>query len=572
MCQWISRPVSRPARPRRACLALCLLGVWACSSPNASASTTSAVTLRFHPQARVNYREHWVYDVELPASGLLRTGLSFDVGVRELEPKTTGARLRYVVRQIYRAHDGVAESAPMVAGTVMQSHWNSDHSLGDVAIEASSPQLTAAARSLIEAGRFGMVIEYPDQAVAVGDAWSIEPRKVAVGPALEATLRPSYTLEALEVVGDEHVAVIAADIQLDLVPRRVSENVSIEGGGTASGSFRVRVSDGVLLDARTALHFNQEIRVQGNEVLGYREFSARSHIFTSAGNAQPNLAAEPIKLEGADPDEQRECASLLASATDRVGRAPAQSRLYLVGALHAGTLPMAHAGSALHEAGSSLVVSADAKHIELDAVAIDMKELATTLRRAPNAGQPVYVYADATLSVERLRGVVAALPRETVTRLVVRDAEDSTPPPKAPRWLEEQLKLALSAHTPAERQSQLQQLLIAHLALCDGALNAFHKALDAHRGFAQLPAQIVSAFVRCGCTTTNLDGLEASLYALFGSPDLRFLRLPRGLDGHKLPATATTRELAKLLDATGERAVHANVSSKVKKSGIRTRR
>jgi hypothetical protein len=399
-------------------------------------------------------------------------------------------------------------------------------------------------RSAFAAARFGTLIEYPDQAVAVGDSWSIEPRTLLVGPGLEATLRPSFTLESIrEEEGRPREVSIAADIQVDLLPTAVGEGVAIEGGGTASAMLRVNAEDGVLLDARTVLHFNQEILVQGSEVLGYREFSASAHVFSNRDHREPNLAAEPLQLEAADDDEQQECAGLLASAADRVGRAPTQNGLYLVGALHAASLPTARGGSAIKESGLSLVVGGDARWVELDGVAMETKELPRALHADAARRQPLYVYAEAQLPLDRLRGVLALVPRRTALRMIVRDAADATPPPKAPRWLEEQLQLTLSAPALVERQQRLEQLLLDHLALCDGALSAFRKAQATRQGFEDLPAQIVSAFVKCGCTTTNLDGLEAILYALFGSPDLRFVRLPRG---------ATTRELAAQL-STSER-------------------
>jgi hypothetical protein len=524
------------------------LALAACSDPRAAGKNDEGdVTLRFRPSDTESYREHWIYDVELPGIGIQRHGLSFDVRVARPEQGSLGVRLRHTVRRQYYARDGQPEPGPRLLGAVVSSQWGSDRSLlGEVNVEASKPELAAAARAAFAAARFGMLIEYPDQPVGVSDSWSIEPRSLPVGPSLEATLRPSYTLQAIEQRDGEREVRIAADIQVDLLPSNVGEGVTIEGGGTASSTLRVRASDGLLLDARTVLHFNQEIVVAGNEVLGYREFSASAHMFATPAKEQPNLAAEPLQLEAADADEQRECAALLDSATARVGRAPAQTRLFLVAALHADVLPTATFGAPLRETGMSLVVAADPKRVELDGTALDLRELPKALRTAA-AGTPLYIYCEAGLPIERLRGLLALIPRAYSPRLVVRDAEDNTPPPKAPRWLEEQLKLALSA--PHHREERLQQLLVDHLALCDGALQAFHRALATGRGFDQLPAEIVSAFVRCGCTTTNLDGLEAILYAMFGSPDLRFLRLPRLLDERKLPAGASVRELAKQLSA-----------------------
>ena len=533
--------------------------VLACSSPNAAPTNAkrveAAVALRFRPADGRGYREHWIYDVELPGAGILRNGFSFDVSVSRLDQGSYGVRLRHALRRQYHGRDGVPEPAPRLVGVTMSSQWGSDRSLGEVGVETSNPQLAAAARLALDAARFGMLIEYPDQAVGVGDSWSIEPRTLPVGPALQATLRPSYTLEAIEKSKDEAEVVIAADIQLDLLPTSVSDGVVIQGGGTASATLRVRVRDGLLLDARTVLHFNQEIMVQGSEVLGYREFSASAHVFTTALNAQPNLAAEPLKLEASGDDEQRECAALLASATERVRGAPTQTRLYLVGALHADALPTALGGLAIREVGTSLVIAADPKHLELDGTLIEQKELAKALRAADMLDNPLYVYAEAGLALERMRAVLALIPHQALTRLVVRDAADATPPPKAPRWLEEQLKLALSAVTPAEREAQLQQLLVAHLALCDPALEAFRKAQGGRQGFVQLPAQIVSAFIKCGCTTTNLDGLEAILYAMFGSPDLRYLRLPKALDDRNALGATSVRDLARLLSTSALRSL-----------------
>jgi hypothetical protein len=531
-----------------------LVALSACSPSSSRQSNDVAVTLRFRPEPGQSIRENWIYDVEVPGSGILRTGLSFDVAFNRVEQNIG---VRHTLRRQYYARDGAPQRTPRLVGVSISSLWGSDRSqLGDVTVESTNAEIVSAAHTALAGGRFGMLIEYPDQAVSVGDSWSIEPRAMSVGPSLQATLRPTYTLESIaDDKAGERVAVIAADIQVDLVRSEVGDGVVIEGGGTASGSLRVRVRDGMLLEARTVLHFNQEVLVQGSEVLGYREFSATAHVFATARGAQPNLQGEPIKLEPADPEDERECAALLSSAAERVGRAPTQTRLYVVGALHAEALPTAAGGSAIREAGTSLVASFDGKHVELDGVMIETKELPRALRRLHAAATPLYIYAETGMPFERVRSVLALVPRGTLARLVVRDAADVAPPLKAPRWLEEQLRMALSAATPPERHQRLNQLLVDHLALCEGALDAFEKAQSGEHGYADLPARIVSAFVKCGCTTTNLDGLESTLYAMFGSPNLRFLRMrvPRPLDERRLSNGATVGDAAKLLAADAAR-------------------
>jgi hypothetical protein len=392
-----------------------------------------------------------------------------------------------------------------------------------------------------------MLIEYPDQAVAVGDSWSIEPRTHGVPGALLATLRPTYTLEAIDKRGSEVEAVIAVDIQVDLVPSNVAESVTIEGGGSASGTLRVSVADGMLRDARTVLHFSQEIMVQGSEVLGFREISATAHVFTTPPNQAPDLRAEPIKLEPPEDADDRDCAQSLASAAERVGTAEGHQRVHLVSALHGEGLPAAHGGKALRDSGMSVVLSAEPSQVELDGAPTALQDLPAAVR-ASGDGRALYIYADAELPLERLRSLMSALPRQSAPRLVVRDPRAPAPPPKASRWLEERLRLALNAPNPLDRQSRLHSLLLAHVVLCEPAQEAFRNALNAGgRGSTELPAQIVQAFAKCGCTTTNLEGLEATLYAIFGSPDLRSLALPRRSQDPRWAAAPTVREFARSL-------------------------
>ncbi|HEY2733481.1 MAG TPA: hypothetical protein VGI70_05830, partial [Polyangiales bacterium] len=383
----------------------CAIATAACSSPTSSGKSEPAVTLRFRPEDRSSYREHWVYDVELPAKGIMRRGYSFDVTASRPEGGSLGTKLRHTVRRQYYARDGQPEAGPQLLGATMNSQWGSDRSLDDSSIETQKPDLAAVFAAI----SFGMLIEYPDQPVAVSDSWSIEPRTLPVGPGLDATLRPSFTLEAIEQNDDEREVRIASDIQVDLLPRQVGDGVVIEGGGTASSTLRVRVNDGLLLDARTVLHFNQEIGVAGNEVLGYRELSASAHVFVTRASAQPNLAEDPRKLEPADPEDDRECAALLDSATDRLGRTPTQSRLFLVAALHADSLPTVSGAAALREAGTSLVITSDPKRLELDGRALDPKDLAKSLRSGAIPNEPIYVYADASLSIDRLHALISSM-------------------------------------------------------------------------------------------------------------------------------------------------------------------
>jgi hypothetical protein len=68
-------------------------------------------------------------------------------------------------------------------------------------------------------------------------------------------------------------------------------------------------------------------------------------------------------------------------------------------------------------------------------------------------------------------------------------------------------------------------LLVDHLVLCDAALDAFRKLESTRQNYAELPGRITAAFAQCGCTTTNLESLETTLQALFGSSELRWLPL-----------------------------------------------
>jgi hypothetical protein len=539
----------------RACVSILLLVV-ACSADQCSgeasgktkpAAPAPSVTLRFRPADGARYREHWLVDLAIPGEGIRRDALSLDVAL--LSPMDQGSfGLRSSVRDHLVQQNGRAVSQPSLRGFAISEQWGSDRSrIAELGVAAKNAELANTLRGLVQTASFGKLIEYPDQAVAVGDSWSIEPRTHSIPSGLTATLRPTYTLEAIEKQGSEVEAVIAADVQVDLIPSSVVEGVTIEGGGTASGTLRVRVRDGLLREARTVLHFSQEIMVQGTEVLGFREISATAHISTSPANQPaPPLGTEPVTLD--PPEDDRECADSLSSAAERAYDLEGHQRVHLVSALHGEGLPEARGGAVLRTSAMSLVVVPEPERVELDGRLVELRELAQLIRSNAAGRRSLYLYADATLPLERLRGVVSQLPRSSVARLVVRDAEAVTPPPKASRWLEERLRLALSAPTRIERQMRLHSLLLAHVTLCEPALDAFRAAVaEGSRSPGDLPSQIVNAFGRCGCTSTNLEGLEATLHAIFGSPDLRSLPLPRRVEDSLWTRATNVRDFAKLL-------------------------
>jgi hypothetical protein len=516
--------------------------------PAAKGPGVPSVTLRFKPPDAIPFRERWVYDLSMPGEGLRRDALTFDVSMLARMDQGSYA-LRHTVRSRIAAQDGHLLPERSLHGVSISQQWGSDHSIvAEIAVSAKTLELETALRSLVETASFGVLIEYPDQAVAVGDSWSIEPRTHAVPGGMSATLRPTYTLEAIERHGANVDAVIAVDMQVDLIPSQVVEGVTIEGGGSASGTLRVNVADGVLRDARTVLHFSQEIMVQGSEVLGFREISANAHVSTAPLPQAAEPPAEPVALE--PPEDDAECRQTLSLAAERVGTAEGQQRVHLVSALHGEGLPAAHGGKQLRDSGMSLVVLGEPRQVELDGALVELKDLPAALRAASSGGRALYVYADAALPLERLRSVVASLPRQSAARLVVRDPGAPAQPPKASRWLEERLRLALSAPDPLERQIRLHSLLLAHLALCEPAQDAFRSALNAGaKSTSDLPSEIVQAFAKCGCTSTNLEGLESTLYAIFGSPDLRSLALPRRPEDPRWAAATTVRDFARSLTA-----------------------
>jgi hypothetical protein len=244
---------------------------------------------------------------------------------------------------------------------------------------------------------------------------------------------------------------------------------------------------------------------------------------------------------------------LLSSAAQRFSSAPVHQRNYLVSALHAVTLPSLRGGLELREPGITLAISADGKRVELDGTLIDSKDVPRVLRGKSRERAPVYVYADAALSLERLRAYLLLLAPRADKRLMVRDAEAALPPAKAMPFQEERIRFALAAPDRRTRESRLHDLLRAHLMLCEPALAAFHSATrapndgDEPSAMRDLRGELVSAFVKCGCTATNLDGLESTLHAIFGSPDLRYVPLPEDLDTLVLPPNATATDLAKLV-------------------------
>jgi hypothetical protein len=529
------------------CWWLGLSCVHACSSaPEGGTHDDASFTLRFKPTAGQRWREQWVYDLDTPGTGLVRDALTFDVTVARPEPSIV--QLRQVVRRQHHTRNRRAEPTTPLTGTQITALWGADRSpLSEPSVEAASLQAVHAARALLAAARFGMLIEYPDQAVSVGDSWSIEPRTLTVGPGLSAVLRPSYSLEAIAGASTAREVVIGTDLQVDLRSEQLAEGVVMEGGGTASGTLRVRASDGVLLDARTILHFNQEVRMQGSETLGYREFSANTHVSATPLSAALDPPEEPSKLEPNDADEDRACASLLDAAANRIGgHALTGLAPYLLGALYAEALPVVTAAAPIRDPGSTLVLFTDGKRSELDGISAEGRELVHALRGPRVALDPLYVLAPATLPVERLKSVLALLPRRTGARLLVRTRSEDAVLPKATRWIEEQLHAALVAPA-SERQARMQQLLVAHLSLCEGALEVLRQAEQPRFAAAELPGRIMSELGKCGCTTTNVDGLELALQAQYGSESVRMLRLPLRLPDsvHGLGSAAQVQDLAR---------------------------
>jgi len=502
----------------------------------------TAVTLRFKPSSGQRWLEHWVYDLDAPGVGLMRTALSFDVSV--LRPEPNSLVLKQVVRRQYHGREGRPEPLRNLSGTQLSWTWGHDRSLiGELNLESATLDAAARVREVALAMRFGTLIEYPDQTVSVGDSWSIEPRTLSVGPGLSATLRPSYSFESISSKTGSPVATIGADIQVDLIPEVVDDDVVMEGGGTASGTLSVDATDGVLLEARTILHFNQEVRVQG-ETLGYREFSATAHLFTT--RAQPDLSAEPWKIERVDVDDVRACAGLLDVVAERVGRGSAPLGVFVIGALYSEQLPLTASAPALREPGSVLFIAADGRRLELNGVPVEGRDLAKTLRKSRAPLDPVYVFAPAGLTVERTRSVLALLPRSANPKLLVRVASSEAAPPKASRFVEEQLRAALTAATQAEQQARLTRLLVDHLVLCEGALEVQRKLDKTRGGNPDAAAEILQQIAQCGCTTTQVDGLELALQAVFGPAELRAVRVPAALRARRsgaAPGNATVQTL-----------------------------
>jgi hypothetical protein len=515
------------------------------SKANAASDNGASVTLRFRPKPGARWREHWTHDIDAPGTGVVRTGLSLDMTVAPLDAGSFSVRA--TVRKQYRARDGEAESTVWLGGTTFSSTWGADRAwVGELGVEARTPEAAKTVREIVNAARFGMLIEYPDQAVGIGDSWSIEPRSLQVGPGLEAILRPSYTLQQISKAGEEREVTIGADVQVDLISQVLGDGVVVEGGGTASGTLRVRERDGLLLESRSVLHFSQEVRVQGTQALGYREFSATARMVATGMNVNADLARDPRKPEPGDAEEERACALQLTAASARVGKAPQPLPQFVAGAIELDALPVASAGAPAREPGAALLVHAEDKLLELDGAVVEPKDLARALRGA-RATAPVYVYAPATSPLERLRAALAALPPATNARLMVRAQSDESPP-KPSRWLEDQLRRALVAPAP-ERRARMNQLLVEHLVLCDGALDAFRKTESSHTGASELPARIERAFEKCGCTTTNVESLETTLRAMYGSPMVHALRVPLRLERrlHGASGVATVQDVARAL-------------------------
>jgi hypothetical protein len=129
---------------------------------------------------------------------------------------------------------------------------------------------------------------------------------------------------------------------------------------------------------------------------------------------------------------------------------------------------------------------------------------------------------------------------------LVRVASSEAAPPKASRFVEEQLRAALAAATQAEQQARLNRLLIDHLVLCEGALDVQRKLERTRGGNPEAAAEILHEVAKCGCTTTQVDGLELALQAVFGPTELRAVRIPAALRARRLgavPGNATVQTL-----------------------------
>jgi hypothetical protein len=57
-------------------------------------------------------------------------------------------------------------------------------------------------------------------------------------------------------------------------------------------------------------------------------------------------------------------------------------------------------------------------------------------------------------------------------------------------------------------------------------MDAYRKSEKSRVLANDLPRELLSSVARCGCTSTQVDGLELALSALYGTAEVRALRVP----------------------------------------------
>jgi hypothetical protein len=69
------------------------------------------------------------------------------------------------------------------------------------------------------------------------------------------------------------------------------------------------------------------------------------------------------------------------------------------------------------------------------------------------------------------------------------------------------------------------------LGICPQSMVAYQAAVTARAGWQGLREALPGVYARCGCESTDLIALESAVYALGGTPDLRFVPLPKSQPG-----------------------------------------
>lgn len=356
-----------------------------------------------------------------------------------------------------------------------------------------------ATPSLAQLFREGLVL--PESAVGPGGTWEIPPveREVHEGVTI-AIPRTATLVEVVDGVASIEVQGSAGRDPIDV------DGATIGVAGTITETYRLRVSDGLVIESESTSEVRLGAQAADGTELGHVAHRQRSSVERFVGRA-PRPAPHDWR-----PDRP---GSVCAARVDGMGRRFAQAPRGVdldPMAFFEVRLPSRTDGQRIEEAGPLLL-------------GIDEETFLGALQGTDiTHGTLAYIVAPEAASDYVLAAWLSDVPRYVELRRVVRGHSDPPSPP-LPEGI-----TALAAQLRSERSMDPWTSALAPLiALCRDAREAYQMSMMAepNERTAQLRDGVHRAFARCGCDATDINRLERVMDLRLGSPDLRWVSISR---------------------------------------------